>query len=57
MGFYLSTVLTPVLLLVIEYYFSNVTVLVLMYKFSVLFPPLFNILNQFVKQITLSAKP
>ncbi len=38
--FYLSTILSPVLLLVIEYYFSNVTVLVLKYKFSLLFPPL-----------------
>ncbi len=38
--FYLSTVLTPVILLVIEYYFSNVTVLVIKYKCSVLFPPL-----------------
>ncbi len=44
--FYLNTflavtpVLEPVLLLVIEYYFSNVTVLVLKYNFSALFPPL-----------------
>ncbi len=43
MYFHLSTVFTPVIVLVIEYYFSNVTVLVLKDKCSVLFPPLMGI--------------